>query len=118
MKKLLLISVFLAGIFLTGMSLGKDPVKGNGKVIIDNDKLQVVEFVSAPGGGVCGPGMHEHAPHLTVVLAGGKVKVTTPDGESQDIELASGSAIWFGPDKHEALNIGDSEMKVLLVYLK
>ena len=118
MKKLLLFSLFAAGLFLNGIA--KDPVRAENseQVVVDNDKVRVVEFVSTPGKDVCGAGMHSHDAHLTIVLTDGKVKITTKEGESQELELKSGTSIWFDPDTHKAVNSGSTELKVLLVYLK
>jgi hypothetical protein len=118
MKKILFISVCLVGLFYNGISLEQNSEGDNGRIIVDNDKLQVVEFISSPGKSSCGPSMHEHKPHLTILLTDGAVKITTPDNKSRELELKSGTTLWSGADIHEAVNIGDNVMKLLLVYLK
>ena len=118
MKKFLLISVCCVGLFYYGMGLEPNPVDENGRIIVDNDKLQVVEFIGSPGKSVCGLSMHEHKPHLSILLTDGAVKVTTPDKKSQEFDFKSGTTLWSGADIHEAVNIGDNEIRVLLVYLK
>ena len=112
--------LFLPALFFCSVLMGQsnDPQASSEKVIVDNDKMKVVEFVSSPHDGVCGEGMHHHEPHLTVVLTDAKVQVTTEDGEAQDLEVKSGTSIWFESETHSVINIGDEPAKMLLVYLK
>ena len=91
---------------------------GSGKVILDNDKVEVVEFVGKPQGSVCGIGKHHHDAHLTVALTDAKVLITSPDGEQQTAEIPSGAAIWFEAGTHSVMNEGKKESKFLLIYLK
>ncbi|MBO0341352.1 MAG: hypothetical protein VX798_08640 [Bacteroidota bacterium] len=88
------------------------------KVIIDNDKMQVIEHVSTSNGDVCGKGMHHHAPHLTVVLSDAKVRITPEKGKSQVVEVSAGTSIWFESETHSAINLSKQPTKMLLVYLK
>jgi hypothetical protein len=119
MKKFLLISVCLAGLGLYSFGNNNpEPTGSTEQVVVDNDELRVVEFTSEPGKDVCGKGMHTHDPHLTIVLTDGAVRVTTKDGQSEEYQLNSGTAIWFDADTHKAINSGKGEMKVMLVYLK
>ncbi len=50
--------------------------------------MRVLEFVSRPGMGVCGNGMHSHPAHLTVALSEAKVRVTLPDGRASTRQQA------------------------------
>ncbi|WP_370480365.1 cupin domain-containing protein [Tamlana flava] len=117
MKNLFILSlVFFCGTLAAQTPEARDSEE---KVIIDNDKMKVVEHVSLPQGDVCGLGMHHHEPHLTIVLTDAKVKITPEDGDSQEIEVKSGTSIWFGDeDTHSVINTGDQPTKMLLVYLK
>lgn len=48
------------------------------KVVLENDKVRVVEFVLEPGAPM---GMHDHPrDRVEITVSGGKVRVTTPDG--------------------------------------
>lgn len=117
MKYLLFVFVLLLGSMLPAQNVNYD--ESSEKVIIDNDKMKVVEFVSLPHGDVCGEGVHHHEPHLTVVESDAKVKLTPENGESQELEVKSGTSIWFGDaETHSVTNIGDKPTKMLLVYLK
>ncbi|MFB6340134.1 cupin domain-containing protein [Saccharicrinis sp. FJH62] len=117
MKSLLFISlVFFCGTLLAQSNDSSEPGE---KVIVDNDKIKVVEHISQPKGDVCGLGMHHHEPHLTIVLTDSKVRITPENGEPQDIEVKSGASIWFdAAETHSVVNTGDQPTKMILVYLK
>src|SRR5579864_7112474 len=51
------------------------------RVVLENDRVRVLEYTSRPGLGVCGQGMHYHPAHVTVSLTGAKLKETTSDGK-------------------------------------
>ena len=117
MKYLLFVCVLFLGSILPAQNVNYD--KSSEKVIIDNEKMKVVEYVSLPQGDVCGAGIHHHEPHLTVVVSDAKVKITPENGESQEVEVKSGTSLWFGASEtHSVTNIGDKPTKMLLVYLK
>ena len=52
------------------------------RVVLENDRVRVLEYKSRPGFGVCGEGMHSHPDHVTVSLTGAELKVTTSDGKA------------------------------------
>ena len=117
MKYLLVTSM----LFVSAVTFGQNTVTaGPGeKVIIDNDKMKVIEHTSQPEGDVCGVGMHHHEPHLTTVLTDAKVRITPENGEPQEMEVKSGTSIWFDvAETHSVANIGDQPTKMILVYLK
>ena len=117
MKYLLFVCAMFLGPLLSAQNVIFD--ESSEKVIVDNDKMKVVEYVSLPQGSVCGEGMHHHEPHLTVVVSDAKVRITPETGESQEAEVKAGTSIWFGTDEtHSVTNIGDKPTKMLLVYLK
>jgi quercetin dioxygenase-like cupin family protein len=53
------------------------------KVVLENDKVRVVEFALEPGVPM---GMHDHPrDRVEITLAGGKVRVTTPEGKTEEV---------------------------------
>lgn len=108
--------MFLSSSVLMGQSQISDV--STDKVILDNDKMKVIEHSSVPQGNVCGVGMHYHEPHLTVVLTDAKVIITSEGGESQEVEVESGTSLWFEAETHSVINTGENPTKMLLIYPK
>jgi hypothetical protein len=89
------------------------------KVVLENDRLRVLEYVSRPGLAVCGSGMHSHPEHLTVVLSAGKVRIRTPDGKVVTTpETPPGLVFWSEAETHEVENVSGREMRSLVIELK
>jgi quercetin dioxygenase-like cupin family protein len=88
------------------------------RVVLENDAIRVLEFVSVPPSGVCGSGRHWHAAHLTVFLTSGRVQVTRPDGTGTRFAREAGDVIWVAAGEHEVENAGDSELRILNVEVK
>ena len=88
------------------------------KVLFENDKVRVLEYVSRPGIGVCGTGRHSHPDHVTVTLTPAKVKLTTADGKVQVNSIPAGSAFWDPASTHSAENIGGSGSRMVLIEIK
>lgn len=88
------------------------------KLLFENEKVRVLEYVSRPGIGVCGAGRHSHPDHVTVTLTPAKVKLTTEDGKVQVKEIPAGSAFWESASTHAAENIGGSGSRMVLIEIK
>lgn len=116
MKNFLFSMFFICSTFAFGQNLGA--IGDNGKILVDNNKVEVVKFVGKPQGNVCGIGMHHHKAHLTVALTDAKLLISSPDGKQQEVEIPAETALWFDAGSHSAINSGDEETKFLLVYLK
>lgn len=107
--------------FGLGLALGARPSlalsKGE-KVVLENEKVRVVEFVLEPG---IAMGMHDHPrDRVEITVAGGKVRVTTPDGMTQEAEEKEGGVV-FGkasPARHDVVNIGKTVLRAYHVELK
>lgn len=60
----------------------QDPVKTEPrsyKLLFENEKVRVIEYVSRLGRGACGAGKHYHPDHVTITLTPAKVKATAED---------------------------------------
>jgi len=88
------------------------------KVVFENDRLRVLEYLSRPGLGICGRGRHSHPPHLNVLLTDAKAKVTTPDGKTFVGENKAGDVFWEDAVTHTVENIGGSGVRAYMVELK
>ncbi|MBL7696993.1 MAG: hypothetical protein JNK79_02505 [Chitinophagaceae bacterium] len=87
------------------------------KVIVENDKVKVTEFVSTPGKDICGKGKHTHAPHLSILLTDAKVTVTTHDG-TKIFDVKAGAAFWSDTETHIAINSGSNIARAYTVEVK
>jgi quercetin dioxygenase-like cupin family protein len=83
-------------------------------LINENNQMRVLKVTFEPGATAK---MHHHPKHMAYVLKGGKLKLTS-EGKSQDLDLKEGSAVFLDAQNHEATNIGDSVIELLVVELK
>lgn len=116
MKKLMIATVGLISSIAFGQSI--DPISKSEQLVLDNDLFSVVEYVSEPKGDVCGKDMHHHKPHLTILLSDAKVIITTPEGNSQEVEAPFGTALWTEEETHAVINNGTSPTRMMLVFPK
>jgi beta-alanine degradation protein BauB len=89
------------------------------RVVLENDRVRVLEYNSRPGMGVCGNGLHSHPAHLSVLLSGARVRETTADGKV--IEPGTkplGTVFWSEAVTHVTENLGSYDTRCLLVELK
>jgi hypothetical protein len=88
------------------------------RVVLENDRVRVLEYKSRPGMGVCGQGMHFHPDHVTVSLTGAKLRVTTPNSKPTFEDILPG-AVFFEPAViHSAEIIGGSGTRSYIIELK
>ncbi|HUL56417.1 MAG TPA: hypothetical protein VLT60_05430 [Usitatibacter sp.] len=88
------------------------------RVVLENERVRVLEFNSKPGMGVCGTGMHSHPAHLTVALSPAKVRVRLPDGKVIMAQNALGDVWWSEALTHEVENLSGADVRALIVELK
>jgi hypothetical protein len=118
MKQLFLFAVCFFGFAVYGKSQLTIPVSDTTKVIFENDKVKVTEYVSNPGKDICGKGKHTHAPHLSILPTDATVTVTTTDGKTQIVDVTAGTAFWSEAETHIAINSGNKIVKAYIVELK
>ena len=86
------------------------------KILLDNEHVRVVEYSLLPGER---DDWHTHPPKVSYVVAGGKLRITTENGESFLADELSGTAAWMGSlGSHFAENIGTTPVRILLVEVK
>jgi quercetin dioxygenase-like cupin family protein len=85
------------------------------KVVVENDKVRVLEYRGTPG---VKTEMHSHPAVVAIAIGGGKFKFTLPGGQSMEIELEQGHAMYMDASEHATENIGTSEGHIILVELK
>jgi quercetin dioxygenase-like cupin family protein len=67
------------------------------KVVAEDDKVRVLRYAPAAGDKSA---MHSHPEAVVVVLKGGRVRYTFPDGTQKVIELKTGDAMIRPPVTH------------------
>ena len=87
------------------------------RVVLENDRVRVLEYRSRPGLGVCGQGMHYHPAHITVSLTGAKLR-KTQDGKVSLTEIPPGHVFFAEAETHSAEVIGGSGTRTYIVELK
>lgn len=115
------ILALLASLGVTREALAQDPVKSDPRsyrVVLENDRVRVIEYRSRLGFAVCGQGMHYHPDHVTVTLTAFKVKLTTPDGKVTFKELEPGMVFFAPAETHTSEVIGGTASRAYLIELK
>ena len=86
------------------------------RVLNENQYVRVVEYTLNPGEKDI---WHTHPPRSSYVVAGGKVRVYTEDGQNSISEVKTGNSSWAGHGaKHYVKNIGDTKIKIILTEVK
>ena len=88
------------------------------RVVLENERVRVIEYKSRPGLGVCGEGLHSHPAHLTIALSDAKVRVTLPDGKKIVVGNKLGDVFWSEAETHATENVGSAPARALVVELK
>lgn len=87
-------------------------------VLLDNDRVRVLEFRSRPGAGVCGQGVHSHPPHVNIVMTPIKARISLPDGKTIEAESKPGDVFWEDAVTHSVENTGRTGTRAYMIELK
>ena len=82
------------------------------RVVFENDRVRLLEYRGKPGDKTA---MHSHPDLLAYALSGGSFKFTVPDGQTFDVELKAGDAMFAEASPHATEQTGSSEVHVLLL---
>jgi len=80
------------------------------KVVFENERARVLEVRMKPGESTS---IHSHPDYVVYLLSGGKVRFTSPSGESGEVELPAGASMWRKAEEHATENIGTTEIHAL-----
>lgn len=111
----------LAAFGVTADALAQDAVRSNPRgfsVLLENDRIRVLEYTSRPGLGICGAGVHSHPAHLNIAMTPIKARVTLADGKTFVADNKAGDVFWEEAVTHSAENIGGSGARAYMVELK
>ena len=84
-------------------------------LILENERVRVFSVKFKPGQKTL---MHSHPDHVVYVIKDGKLKITLPDGTSNEVSLKAGQAIWMNAQQHAVENLGKTEASNLVIELK
>jgi quercetin dioxygenase-like cupin family protein len=84
-------------------------------VLLDNEHVRVLDVHAKPGEKV---GMHSHPASTLYYLTDGKLKITYPDGRTEERIVKAGTAIWSKAVTHAVENVGASDFHEVHIELK
>jgi len=111
----------LAAFGVTREALAQDAVTSDPRsfrVVLENERVRVLEYRSGPGLGVCGQGMHYHPERVTVTLTEAKVRLTNAKGTAVVRDIAAGQVFFAPAETHSVENIGGSGTRIYIIELK
>ena len=85
------------------------------KVVEENDRVRILEFRGTTGDKTA---MHSHPAVVAIALRSAEVRFTLPGGQSMEIELNAGQAMYMDAADHSTEILSSSEAHVILVELK
>ena len=101
-----------------GIVAAQDAVKVDPKhysVVSENERVRIVKVhYDVHEKSV----MHSHPNSVAVFLSDGKVKMTMPDGKTQDMNVKAGDSMYTAAGTHLPENVGDKPFDLILVELK
>jgi quercetin dioxygenase-like cupin family protein len=118
MKSFKIRSVVSLVVLCSGVALAQDAVKVDPthyKVLFENPSVRVLSITYAPG---ATSKMHQHPDSIVVLLSDAKVRFATPDGKSEDRDMANESALYTPAGTHNPTNIGTTKLSGILVEFK
>lgn len=80
----------------------------------ESNRMRILKVTFKPGDTAK---MHHHPEHMAYVLKGGKLRLTS-EGKTQDVDLKDGSAVFLEEQNHEATNIGNTVIDLIVVEIK
>jgi hypothetical protein len=100
------------------LAQGTSAPTAGGRIVLENEKVRVIEHLGRARLDVCGTGLHSHPPHLTVCLTDIRARVTEPGKEPRIAENKAGDVFWDKGGPHVIENIGDRDSRLLVVELR
>ncbi len=122
MKTIKMISMLLIFGLLMALSANvhaQDPItaapKMYKKVILENEKIRVMQFEIAPKDTVP---WHSHPDHFVYALTDGKLEITDKGKAPVTVEIKAGEAMYLTATTHMGINIGETPLKLVVTELK
>ena len=99
-------------------TIGEDSVKADPQhytVEFENDRVRIIRIKYGLGEKSV---MHTHGPHVLILLTENTVRMTLPDGTSEELTGEAGAANWGDALEHLPENLSDHPVEAILVELK
>lgn len=80
------------------------------KVVFENERARVLEVTMEPGSRT---ELHSHPDYFVYFLAPGKVRFTTPSGDTNEIEVPANVGMWRQAEEHATENVGGTPVRAL-----
>ena len=112
-----LLAAVISGL-MANAALAQDPTKVEPKhyrLMFENEHVQVVSVHYGPHEK---SEMHDHPGGVVVIVTGGHLRFTDPNGKVTDVYSKAGEARWFPPFKHRVENVGDEPYNAVYVGMK
>jgi quercetin dioxygenase-like cupin family protein len=119
--KIFLMNALFFGLFLIQSTnlYAQDPMKAAHnvykKVLLDNDKVRVMEVVFPPG---VTTAWHSHPNHSVYALTSGKIQITDKGKPATTIDIKMGTALFIPAVTHMAKNTGTTTLKLIVTEIK
>ncbi len=117
-KKIIIGISFAAATLLSSAVFAEDAVIADPEhytVEFENDRVRIIRIKYGPGEKSV---MHTHGPNVSILLTENNIRMTLPDGTSQDSITEAGAASWSDAQEHLPENLSDEPLEVVLVELK
>ena len=85
------------------------------RVDFENDRMRVLRLTLVVGEAIPS---HDDRAGVLVCIAGCRIRFTTPDGKSQDVELKAGETRWLPDARRVARNLSDAPVELLYIETK
>ena len=118
--KMILVTLLFGLFLLQGASLyAQDPMKVSPnaykKILLENDKVRVMEVELKPG--MATP-WHSHPNHVIYALSRGKIEITEKGKAATSMEIKTGTAMYMPAVTHMGKNVGTSTIKLIVTEIK
>lgn len=85
-------------------------------LLLENEHVRILEYLIEPGEREA---WHTHPPKAVYVASGGRLRITTEDGDSFIVDENTGDTAWMhAVGRHYGENIGSTTIRIVLVEVK
>jgi len=84
-------------------------------LLLENDRARVLRLYLKPGDKAA---MHSHPDHIIYVVKGSKGQIVSSSGNMETLDMETGKALFLEAQSHEATNVGDADLELIVVELK